>query len=68
LKKKNPLIIGTLLLASASFITRGLGFAYRIWLSRLIGSEGMGIYQLLFPILGICYSICCGALQTAIIA
>lgn len=66
MKRKNPLIIGTLLLASASVITKGLGFIYRIWLSRLIGSEGMGIYQLIFPVLGICYSICCGALQTAI--
>ena len=66
MKKANPLIIGTLLLAFATLITKSLGFIYRIWLSRLIGSEGMGIYQLVFPILGICYSICCIAIQTSI--
>ena len=66
MKKSNPLIIGTILLAFATLITKILGFIYRIWLSRLIGSEGMGIYQLVFPILGICYSICCVAIQTSI--
>lgn len=66
MKKSNPLIIGTLLLAFATLITKLLGFIYRVWLSRLIGSEGMGIYQLVFPILGICYSICCVAIQTSI--
>ena len=66
MKKINPLILGTLLLAFATLITKILGFIYRIWLSHLIGSEGMGIYQLVFPILGICYSICCIAIQTSI--
>jgi stage V sporulation protein B len=35
-------------------------------MSKLIGAEGMGIYQLIFPIFMICYTICCSGLFTAI--
>ena len=38
--KKNPLITGTLLLTAAGFLSRILGFFYRIFLSRTIGAEG----------------------------
>lgn len=35
-------------------------------MSNLIGSEGMGVYQLIFPVFMICYTICCSGLFTAI--
>lgn len=41
--KKNPLIAGTLLLTAAGFLSRILGFFYRIFLSRAVGAEGLGI-------------------------
>ncbi len=34
----------------AGFIVRLMGFANRIFMSNLIGSEGMGLYQLTFPV------------------
>lgn len=66
MNRKNPVLTGTLILTAAGFITRILGFFYRIYLSDLIGAEGMGLYQLLFPIFGICFSLCCGPIQTSI--
>ncbi len=48
--KKKTLIVGTLILTSASLITRLLGFAFRVYMSNVMGAEGMGLYQLLFPI------------------
>ena len=48
--KKNPLITGTILLTGAGFLSRILGFFYRIFLSRAIGAEGLGVYQMVFPI------------------
>lgn len=45
--KRHPLIFGTLILTDTGLITRIIGFFYRIYLSRLFGEEGMGIYQLL---------------------
>lgn len=61
-----PLIMGTLILTATGFITRIIGFFYRIYLSRLFGEEGMGVYQLLSPILALTFSLCAAAYQTAI--
>ena len=47
---KKSLITGTLVLTFASLITRLLGFGFRIYQSQVMGPEGMGLYQLLFPI------------------
>ena len=38
------------ILTSFSILTRALGFVFRIFLSRLIGAEGLGIYQISFSI------------------
>lgn len=47
---KKAIITGTLVLTGASLITRLLGFGFRIYQSQVMGAEGMGLYQLLFPI------------------
>lgn len=64
--KTHPLITGTILLTAAGLLSRVLGFFYRIFLSRTIGAEGLGIYQMIFPIYGIFFSLCAGSIQTAI--
>lgn len=67
LKKNIPsLLTGTLILTATGFFVRLLGFFYRIVLSRLIGAEGMGLYQLVLPVFGICFALCCGSIQTSI--
>lgn len=63
---KHPLIIGTVILTITGFISRIIGFFYRIYLSRLFGEEGMGIYQLLSPVLALSFSLSAAAYQTAI--
>lgn len=64
--QNHTLIFGTLFLTGAGLLSRVLGFFYRIFLSRAIGAEGLGIYQMIFPIYGICFSLCAGSIQTAI--
>lgn len=64
--KKNPFLQGTILLTGAGVITRIIGFFYRIFLSRVMGEEGMGIYQLLSPVMAITFSLSCSGIQTAI--
>lgn len=68
MKKANrhPLIMGTLILTATGFISRIIGFFYRIYLSRLFGEEGMGIYQLLNPVLSLAFSLTAAGYQTAI--
>lgn len=62
----HPLITGTLLLTAVGFFCRILGFFYRIFLSRLIGAEGLGLYQMIFPIHGIAFALCAGPIQTSL--
>lgn len=39
-----------MVLTSFSVLTRTLGFFFRIFLSRLIGAEGLGVYQVAFSV------------------
>ncbi len=64
--KQHPLIFGTFILTVTGLITRLIGFFYRIYLSRLFGEEGMGIYQLLSPALSLSFSLTAAGYQTAI--
>ena len=47
---KKTFITGAIILIIAGFISRIIGFLYRIYLSNLIGAEGMGLYHLIVPI------------------
>lgn len=65
-KLKNPVIFGTLLLTAAGVLSKIIGFFYRIFLSRTIGAEELGIYQLIFPISTICFAVTVSGLSTAL--
>ncbi|MEY8338221.1 polysaccharide biosynthesis protein [Lachnospiraceae bacterium 62-35] len=64
--QKRAFLAGTLLLTFTGFLCRILGFFYRIFLSRTIGAEGLGLYNMVHPIFGICFALCAGSIQTAI--
>lgn len=49
--ERNAILHGTFVLTISSIIVRFLGFIYRILLSRTIGPEGMGLIQLIMPVL-----------------
>lgn len=63
---KNPIFIGTLLLSGAGISSRFMGFFFRIFLSRTIGAEGLGLYQLVMPIITISFAATACGYQTAI--
>lgn len=63
---KNVFIAGTLFLTLAGVATRIIGFFYRIFLSRLIGAEGLGIYQLLSPVTALGFAVTAAGIQTSI--
>ena len=66
MSNRNFLLKGTLLLTLSGFLTKIIGFIYRIFLSQKIGAQGMGIYQLIFPVYTLCYALAVGGIQTAI--
>ena len=47
--KKQTFAKGALALAVCSIIAKGLGGVYRISLTSVLGAEGIGYYQLVFP-------------------
>lgn len=65
-KTNNLLLKGTLLLTLAGLLSRIMGFFYKIFLAGFIGAEGMGIYQLIFPVYSVCFSLCASGIETAI--
>ena len=60
------LIKGTIILILAGVVTRFIGFFYKIYLAGLLGEKNLGIYQLIFPIYSICYTIYAAGIQTGI--
>ncbi len=64
--QKRAFLTGTLLLTGTGFACRVLGFFYRIFLSRTIGAEGLGLYNMVHPVFGICFAVCAGSIQTAL--
>ncbi len=47
---KKSFISGAVILMISGLIVRLLGFVYRIYISNLLGSEGMGLFQLISPV------------------
>lgn len=63
---RNRLVIGTLVLTIANLLTKFMGFFYRVFMSNTIGAEGMGLYQLVFPLYLLAWSITSAGLTTTI--
>ena len=63
---KNTIIKGTFVLTLTGFLTRLIGFFFRIFMSHAFGEEQMGLYQLIFPIYALCFSISSAGLETAL--
>ena len=63
---KRAFLTGTLLLTGTGFLCRVLGFFYRIFLSRTIGAEGLGLFNMIHPVYGICFALCAGSIQTSL--
>lgn len=63
---KRKLIRGALILTAAGFISRFMGFFFRIFLSHAFGEENVGLYQLVFPLYALCLSVSTSGIQTAL--
>lgn len=63
---RSNILRGTLILTLAGFITRVIGFLYKIFLSKIMGAEWLGIYQLIFPVYSIAFTIYATGIQTSV--
>ena len=57
---------GALFLTALSAISQALGFCYRVALSRLVGAEVMGLYQLVMPVHAVLMSLTAVGLTSAV--
>ena len=64
--RQNSLTRSTLLLTAVGLVAQLLAFFYRVCLSRLVGAETMGLYQLIMPVYSIFLSIAVTGLTVAI--
>ena len=60
------LLLSTIILFISNFIVRVLGFLYKIFLSKVIGETGLGIYHMIFNFLMICLALTTTGIPTAL--
>jgi stage V sporulation protein B len=66
LSKAERLWRGTLTLTAAALLSRGLGMVYRLLLARYLGAEGIGFYQMVFPLYLTLVTIVAGGTPVAV--
>jgi stage V sporulation protein B len=64
--KKGSFLKGAVILSVAGAISKVLGAIYRIPLARLLGGEGMGLYQMAYPIYTTILSLATAGVPVAI--
>ncbi len=64
--KKRSFLSGAGVLAISVIFAKLLGACYRIPLANILGSEGMGLYQFVYPIFALLLTLSSGAMPTAV--
>lgn len=64
--KKQSFILSAIILALGGFFAKAIGALYKIPLANILGSTGMGIYYLIFPIYSLIISFCGNGVSVAL--
>ena len=64
--KTNNLMFGAVILVVGGVLAKVFSAIYRIFLTRILGGVGIGIYQLIFPIYSLCVVLATAGLPMAI--
>lgn len=63
---KRRMVSGAAVLAIGSIVAKLLGALYRIPLTNILGAEGMGMYQLVFPVYALFMTLSTAGIPTAL--
>lgn len=66
MKKKKVFLINTVILTATALLLRGIGLFFRVYLSNIIGAEGMGLYQLIFSVYMLASTFATSGISTAV--
>ena len=64
--KKTLFIKNAVILTASSLILRFAGIIFKVWLASLIGSEGIGLYQLIFSVYMLVATFATSGISTAV--
>ena len=64
--KKTIFIKNALILTVSSLILRFAGIIFKVWLAALVGSEGIGLYQLVFSVYVLAATFATAGISTAV--
>ncbi len=64
--KEKSLLSGALILSVGAVLAKIFSAVYRIFLTRILGGEGIGLYQLIFPLYSLCVVLATAGLPMAI--
>lgn len=64
--KKTVFIKNALILTASSLILRFVGIIFKVWLAKIIGSEGIGLYQLVFSVYVLASTFAISGISTAV--
>ncbi|MCD8160367.1 MAG: oligosaccharide flippase family protein [Clostridiales bacterium] len=66
MRERESFVQSAFLLTVVGVFTQVVGFFYRMLLSRTIGAEYMGLYQLVLPVYGVLQSVAVSGLSVAV--
>ena len=62
---KRVLLFNTALLSASSILMQGIAMAFQVWLVGRIGSAGIGLYQLVLSVTGLCATFAISGIRFA---
>ena len=65
-RNKRHMLSGAAVLAIGSVLAKVLGALYRVPLTNILGAEGMGMYQLVFPVFALFMVLSTAGIPTAL--
>lgn len=65
-KHKHSFIFGAVTLIACNLISKAIGAVYRIPLLKILGSEGLGLYQLIFPLFALMLVVSSSGVNVAV--
>lgn len=66
MKKKKTFLLNTIILTATALLLRSVGLFFRVYLSNIIGAEGMGLYQLIFSVYMLASTFATSGISTAV--
>ncbi len=64
--RKHSFIVGAIMLALGGFFAKIIGAFYKIPLTNILGSNGVGIYYLVFPLYSLILVVCSSGISVAL--